>query len=120
MVASHRSYIPDAGDLIWLDFDPQVGREHKKRRPALVLTSASYNRAAGLAVVCPCTSVRKGYPFEIHTSIAGKQAAILSDQIRSLDWRARHAELIGRAEPVVVDKVRAFVAALLQIPYRRN
>lgn len=118
MVVAARSYVPDAGDLIWLDFDPQAGREHKKRRPALVLTPLTYNRASGLAVVCPCTSVLKGYPFEVHTTVAGRQAAILSDQVKSLDWRERHADRIGRADNAVVDKVRAYVAVLLQLPGR--
>jgi mRNA interferase MazF len=118
MVAPKRPYVPNAGDLVWLDFDPQLGREHKKRRPALVLTPLPYNRASGLAVVCPCTSVRKGYPFEVHAVIAGRDAAILSDQIKSLDWRRRHAEIIERADTIVVDRVRALVAALLQIPLR--
>jgi mRNA interferase MazF len=107
------SYAPEAGDIIWLDFDPQAGREHSKRRPALVLTDARYNRASGLCVVCPLTSVRKGYPFEVPATVDRVQGAVLSDQIKSLDWAARHAELHSRAPAELYKKVRAYVAVLL-------
>ncbi len=120
MVKSRRPYVPDEGDLVWLDFDPQLGREQKKRRPALVLTASYYNQASGLAVVCPCTSVQKAYPFEVHTTIGGRQAAILCDQLKSFDWRERRAELIGRVDAAMLDRVRAYVAALLRIPYRSS
>ena len=73
-------YVPDAGDIIWIDFDPQAGREQSKRRPALVLTDSKYNRASGLCVVCPLTSVRKGYPFEIPVVIDKIEGAVLADQ----------------------------------------
>jgi mRNA interferase MazF len=110
MVAVH---VPEAGDVIWIDFDPQAGREQRKRRPALVLTDSKYNRASGLCIVCPITSVRKGYPFEIPTVIDGVDGAVLADQLKSLDWSARNAELHSRAPSDVFKKVRTYAAVLL-------
>jgi len=85
------SYVPDAGDIVFLDFDPQAGREQATRRPALVLTDERYNRASGLAVVCPLTSKRKPYPFALPIVIDQIEGAVLVDQLKSLDWGARHA-----------------------------
>lgn len=106
-------YVPEAGDIVWIDFDPQIGREQRKRRPALVLTDSRYNRASGLCVVCPITSARKGYPFEIPTIVDGVEGAVLADQLKSLDWSARHAEPHSKAHPDVFKKVRTYVAVLL-------
>ena len=86
------SYVPDAGDIVFLDFDPQVGREQAKRRPALVLTDVRYNRASGLAVVCPLTSKRKPYPFALPVTVGKIEGAVLVDQLKSLDWASRRAE----------------------------
>lgn len=107
------SYVPEAGDLIWIDFDPQSGREQRKRRPAMVLTDSKYNRAAGLCVVCPLTSKRKGYPFEVPIVVDRVEGAVLADQIKSLDWLARNAELHSRAPADIYKKVRVYVAVLL-------
>src|SRR2546425_1274360 len=83
-----RASVPDAGDLVWLSFDPQAGHEQSGRRPALVLSPASYNGKSGLALVCPITSRVKGYPFEVSLPEGSKFAGvILADQLRSLDWR---------------------------------
>lgn len=106
-------YVPEAGDIIWIDFDPQAGREQRKRRPALVLTDSKYNRASGLCIVCPITSVRKGYPFEIPAVIDRVQGAVLADQLKSLDWSARNAELHSRAPSDLFRKVRTYLAVLL-------
>jgi mRNA interferase MazF len=112
-----RGYIPDAGDLIWLDFDPQAGHEQAGRRPALVLSPRIYNLKVGLAVACPITSRVKGYPFEVVIP-AGLpiQGAILADQIKSLDWRARAAAKAGRIPRRVLEGVLACIAALLGLP----
>jgi mRNA interferase MazF len=109
-------YVPDAGDIIYLDFDPQVGREQAKRRPALVLTDKSYNRASGLAVVCPLTSVRKPYPFALPVQVAGVDGAVLVDQLKSMDWGGRHAQFYSKAAPKLLKTVRQYVGVLLSIP----
>lgn len=86
-------YVPRQGDIVWLTFEPQAGHEQKGRRPALVLSPAEYNAKVGLALFCPITSRIKGYTFEvlIPTGLA-VGGAVLSDQVKSLDWRARRAK----------------------------
>jgi mRNA interferase MazF len=88
-------YVPDRGDLVWLEFSPQTGHEQAGRRPAAVLSPRSYNGKVGLFLACPLTGQQKGYPFEVPVPmdlpIAG---VILADQIKSLDWRARNAVYI--------------------------
>ena len=96
-----------------LDFDPQVGREQAKRRPALVLTDQSYNRASGLVVVCPLTSKRKPYPFALPVTVDKVEGAILVDQLKSLDWAGRRAKFHSKVEPALLSKVRQYVAVLL-------
>lgn len=106
-------YVPEAGDIAMLDFDPQLGREQSKRRPALVITDQRYNRASGLAVVCPLTSQRKPYPFSLPTTVGQVQGAVLVDQIKSLDWNNRNAEFHSKADPALLAKVRTYLAVLL-------
>jgi len=106
-------YVPEAGDIVMMDFDPQVGREQAKRRPALVLTDQRYNRASGLAVVCPLTSKRKPYPFALPITLDQVEGAVLVDQLKSLDWLGRNAKFHSKAEAALVSKVRQYVAVLL-------
>ena len=107
------AYVPEAGDIVMMDFDPQVGREQAKRRPALVLTDRRYNRASGLAVVCPLTSKRKPYPFALPITVDDVDGAVLVDQLKSMDWVGRRAKFQSRAEATLVGKVRQYVAVLL-------
>ena len=107
-------YVPDAGDLVWLTFEPTAGREQAGRRPVLVLSPRRYNSAAGLAVVCPVTSRQKGYPFEVPLSQGGTlDGVVLVDQLKSLDWRRRRASFIDHAPHGVVQEVRARLRPLL-------
>ena len=110
------SYIPDAGDLVWLEFDPQSGHEQKGRRPALVLSPASYNGKVGLMLCCPITSQSKGYPFEVKVETDQISGVILADQIKSLDWRARGATLAGSVSEAVLAEARGKLATLIQLP----
>ena len=108
------SFVPDAGDLVWLTFDPQAGHEQAGRRPALVLSPKAYNLKSGLALVCPLTHKAKGYPFEVAVpGGSGTTGIILADHLRSVDWRVRHAERMGRLPPAVIDEVLARLAPLL-------
>jgi mRNA interferase MazF len=108
------AYIPAAGDLIWLTFQPQVGHEQAGRRPALVLSPRLYHQKSGLALVCPVTSRAKGYPFEVAVpSSCGVTGVILADHLRSVDWRARRAEKLGRCPIEVTNEVLARLAPLL-------
>jgi mRNA interferase MazF len=105
---------PDRGDLIWLSFDPQKGHEKKGRRPALVLSPREYNEKVGLALMCLITSSIKRYPFEVDLpedcQITG---VILSDQVKSIDWRARGAEIAGTASHKVLSEVLQKLYTLL-------
>lgn len=90
-----RSYVPNRGDVVWISLNPQAGHEQAGRRPAVVVSPPAYNRKVGLALLCPITSQIKGYPFEVIIPEGLKlSGAVLSDQVKSLDWRARRAELI--------------------------
>jgi len=108
-------YVPRAGDLIWLDFDPQAGREQAKRRPALVVTDHAYNQASGLVLVCPLTSRRKPYPFALPVTVDKIEGAVLLDHLKSLDWSARRAAFHSKADPTLLSQVRAYLGVLLGI-----
>lgn len=109
-----KAYVPDAGDLVWLNFTPQAGHEQAGRRPAVVLSPLRYNDKASLAVVCPITSRAKGYPFEVALpkglTIAG---VILADHLKSVDWRERRAERAGKVPRSVLEETLERIAALL-------
>ncbi len=109
------SYIPKRGDAIWLDFNPQTGREQSGRRPAFVVSPAAYNGKVGLALLCPVTSRVKGYPFEVPIPeglpVSG---VVLSDQLKSLDWRKRRAEFICELPESFTQEVKKKVEALIR------
>jgi mRNA interferase MazF len=109
-----RTYVPDAGDLVWLTFDPQTGHEQRGRRPALILSPRSYNAKARLAIACPITSQAKGYPFEVALPSGGAiGGVVLADHVKSLDWNARRVELAAIAPAEVLTDVRERLRVLL-------
>ena len=108
-------YVPDAGDIVWLQFDPQAGHEQAGHRPALVISPAAYNVKTGLMLCCPMTSQIKGYPFEVTIADARKSVA-LADQLKSLDWKARKAKLRGKATRAELADVRRKAIALIGEP----
>ncbi len=97
-------YVPDCGDIVWLNFEPQKGNEITKTRPALVISPKKYNIKTNLALFMPITSQIKNYPFEIETSINGTAGAILCDQVRSLDWKARKASKITKLDKLLLER----------------
>jgi mRNA interferase MazF len=106
------AYIPDAGDIVWIHFDPQAGHEQASHRPAVVLSPATYNSKAGLMLCCPTTTKVKGYPFEV--KLAGSPLSVaLADQVKSFDWRARKAQKKGRASAAELSEIRAKLHALI-------
>jgi mRNA interferase MazF len=107
------SYIPQAGDIVWLNFTPQTGHEQAGHRPALVLSPQAYNQKTSLMICCPITTHIKNYPFEV--PIAGDPASVvLADQVKSLDWRSRKAKRKGSVSPDELTEVRAKIIALIE------
>jgi mRNA interferase MazF len=102
-----RGYVPDAGDLVWLTFDPHLGPEERGRRQALILSPRAYNAKARLAIACPITNQLKGYPFEVSLPPGGKiGGVILADHVKNLDWQARRVEFAARATTDILEDVR--------------
>jgi len=109
------SYVPDAGDIVWMNFTPQSGHEQAGRRPAVVLSPKDYNSRAGLLVCVPVTNQIKGYPFEVALSGTGATGAALADQLKSLDWESREARRKGSATALEMAEIRAKVKVLLSL-----
>lgn len=108
-----RTYVPDTGDIVWLEFDPQVGREQSGHwQPALVISPASYNGKTNLMLCCPMTTQIKGYPFEVVIA-SSKNSAVLADQLKSLDWRVRCAKKKSVVSPEELQQVRDKIALLV-------
>ena len=112
MVAK-RTYVPERGDVVWLDFNPVRGHEQNGRRPAIIVSSKKYNAKSGLALVCPITSHVKGYPFEVEFKTKTVRGVILADQIRGIDWAQRDAEKIGVVSETVITEVQDYVKRLV-------
>ena len=111
---SRRSYVPDRGDIVWLQFNPQAGHEQAGHRPALVLSPASYNRRSGLMLCCPMTSQKKGYPFEVVIAAdTDRESVVLADQVKSLDWKVRKAVKKGTASIDVIAEMLSKLQTLL-------
>jgi mRNA interferase MazF len=106
------AFVPDAGDVVWLEFDPRAGHEQAGHCPAVVLSPAGYNDKTGLLVCCPLTTRIKGYPFEVAlASLPG--SVVLSDQVKSLDWRARPAARRGKVSNAELGRIRGKLRALI-------
>ncbi len=110
-----RRYAPERGDVVWLQFNPQAGHEQAGRRPAVTLSPRLYNEKVGLGLFCPVTSHQKGYPFEVRVpeglAVSG---AVLCDQVRSLDWVTRQAQLVCRLPDATIAEIMAKVQTLLR------
>src|SRR6516225_8881616 len=103
MVSRKAAYVPERGDAVWITLDPQAGHQQAGRRPALVLSPATYNGRVGLALLCPITNQAKGYPFEVVIPAGSPVTGVVgADQVKSLDWRARNAARIGAVQKEVV------------------
>ena len=108
------AYMPNRGDIVWITFNPQAGHEQAGRRPALVLSPATYNGKVGLAILCPITSQVKNYPFEVLIPNGLKiGGAILSDQVKSLDWKIRQAEFVCKLPASTLDEVLQKLSTLI-------
>ncbi|MBV8063836.1 MAG: type II toxin-antitoxin system PemK/MazF family toxin [Nevskia sp.] len=108
------AHLPDRGQIVVIDFDPQAGTEIGKRRPALVMSPKAYNRATGLVLVFPITTKPRDYPFEVRLQTAKSVGAVLADRVHSFDWRARRCALIEKAPSAVLDEAQAKFLTLIQ------
>jgi mRNA interferase MazF len=108
-------YVPDEGDVVWLNFTPQSGHEQAGRRPAVVLSPKAYNSRTGLLVCVPITNQIKGYPFEVVLESEAATGAALADQVKSLDWQTRQAERKGKAAPTEMAQIKAMIKSLLKL-----
>jgi len=109
-----RAYCPKRGDVVWISFNPQAGHEQAGHRPALVLSPQSYNRKVGLVLLCPITNQIKGYPFEVRIPPGVKvSGVVLSDQVKSMDWKARRASLLCSLPEKTVGEVLGLIGVLL-------
>jgi mRNA interferase MazF len=108
-------YIPEAGDIVWLNFTPQTGHEQAGRRPAAVLSPKAYNSKTGLLVCVPITNQIKGYPFEVRLSGDEISGAALADQVKSLDWRSRQAQYKGKISIAEIQEIKAKISTLLML-----
>ena len=108
-----KEYIPERGDIVWLDFNPQLGHEQRGRRPALVISYRAYNEKICLGIFCPITSKVKGYPFEVVINLKKIKGAVLSDQVKSLDWKERNIEFIEKLDEKdledIIEKIEAII-----------
>ena len=109
------NYVPEQGNFVWIDMNPQTGHEQAGRRPAIILSPAAYNKKVGLAILCPITNQIKGYPFEVLIpSGLNVSGTILSDQVKSFDWKARNMEFIGKAPESITLEVLKKLNTLLK------
>lgn len=107
-------YIPEKGDLIWLNFTPHSGHEQAGKRPAIVLSPSKYNSKTGLLIACPITSKIKGYPFEVLINCKKITGVVLADQVKNIDWKTRNAAFIEKSSDEILKNVQEKLLLLLQ------
>ncbi|HUD81065.1 MAG TPA: endoribonuclease MazF [Patescibacteria group bacterium] len=107
-------YIPDRGDIVWLNFSPQQGHEQAGLRPAIVLSPKSYNQSSKLMLACPITSKVKHYPFEVRVKANRIDGVVLADQVKSLDWTMRNTSFVEKASYEVLEQTQELIETLLR------
>jgi len=114
MVKKRENYVPDRGDVVWVQFSPKRGHEQGGRRPALILSSKEFSERTSFIFCCPITSRVKGYPLEVRISVDAVQGVVLADQAYTFDWYARRPTFAGRAPSAVVSQVGELISILAQ------
>ncbi len=107
-------YIPEKGDFIILSFNPQSGHEQQGRRPALVISNTSFNKKMGLAIVCPITNTNRNMPFHIPVDSDKLTGFIMSEQVKSIDYKTRDAQFVVPAKTKVINNVLGIIDSVLQ------
>ncbi len=113
-MVKEKPYVPEQGDIVWIDFNPTKGHEQKGKRPAFVFSRKSYNEKSGLVLLCPVTSQAKGYPFEVSVGVGKITGVILADQVRSVDWKEWKISFISKSGISVITEAKAKLAALVR------
>jgi mRNA interferase MazF len=109
-----KNYIPERGDIVWISFNPQAGKEQSGHRPAIVLSHKEYNKRIGLAIMCPITNKVKGYPFEVAIKFDEIKGVMLADHIKNLDWKERNASFIGKAPEHIIEEVTTLINTIIR------
>lgn len=112
MVKTQR-YIPQKGDLVWMDFDPTIGREQKGLRPAIVVSQNMFNKKSSLVFVCPITTVSKDYPYRIKIIAQNIKGFIMTEHLKSIDWNGRKLKFVEKASPDIVESVKNCIGAII-------
>lgn len=112
-MVARKPYVPERGEVVWIDLNPTKGHEQKGRRPAIVLSPQTYNRVSGMALLCPITSQVKGYPFEVSLAEGNIEGVVLVDQIRSFDWKARKLKKEGAVSEASMREIQKKLQLLL-------
>jgi mRNA interferase MazF len=113
------AYLPGRGDLAWINFEPQIGREQSKNRPGLVLTEQKFNRLTGLLIACPVTRTDRPYGSRVPLAGTSTQGFVMVEQVKSIDWRARGAAFIETVPQSLLEQVKLVLGAILDIPSSR-
>ena len=108
-----KNYIPKKGDLVVLTFDPQAGHEQKGRRPALIISNESFNKALGLAIACPITNTDRNFPFHVKLNNEKLTGFIMTEQIKSIDFNARKIKFIGKLDDETLNKVLGITQSII-------
>ena len=108
------NYVPERGDIIWISFTPQAGKEQAGHRPAIVLSHKVYNKSIGLAILCPITTKVKGYPFEVKVDLKETKGVILADHVKNLDWKERKATFIEKAPVNIIEEVITLINTIIK------
>lgn len=114
-MVKNKTYIPDRGDVVWINFNPQVGCEQAGKRLAVILSPKEYNQKTNLALMCPITSQIKNYPFEIIIKEKNVKGVVISDQVRSLDWKIRRVSFIQKISLSIIKEIQENIKLLLMI-----
>lgn len=108
-----KEYIPKKGDLVILTFDPSAGHEQQGRRPALIISNDVFNKHVGLAIACPITNTDRKFPFHVNLDSEKLTGFVMTEQIKSIDYKARKVKFVEKVSNEVMDKVLGIVESVV-------
>lgn len=107
-------YIPEQGDIVILNFDPQSGHEQKGRRPAMIISNKIFNQHLGLAFACPITNTKRDFPFHIEVKSENITGFIMGEQMKSIDYTARNIKFIEKANQKTINQILGIIDSIIQ------